>query len=259
MTLRIRWHSNMKQILLLLVTLSVLVGFLTGCGATPEPTEPPPTQTPWIVVVTATPKPEGAAKVEPTQTPWIIVATATSTRGGTPTPTPKETATKGPQPSPTASAEPAATAGTEAAPTLEPPTPTNTPDAADLIYPPPALLDPPNDRPVAWKSTVLLKWSSVSELAEDEYYHLHLERRPTTEGQEWYGDYVYTKEPEYWAEAPFLAPFHAPEEVGKATVYWWVRVVRKTGEDENGKPTGVDIGAHSEERTLILDPKPEGQ
>jgi hypothetical protein len=246
----------MKKISLLLVTLSALVGILAGCGATPEPTEPPPTQTPWIVVVTATPKPEGAAEVQPTQTPWIIVATATSTRGGTPTLAAEETATKGPQPSPMASAEPAET---KAVPTLAPSTPTNTPDPADLIYPPPALLDPPNDRPVTWKSTVLLKWSSVGELAEDEYYHLHLERRPAREGQEWYGDYVYTKEPEYLAEVAFLAPFHAPEEVGKATVYWWVRVVRKTGEDENGKPTGVDIGAHSEERTLVLDPKPEGQ
>ncbi len=246
----------MKKKLWILFTLGIIAGILAGCGATPDPTEPPPTQTPWIVVVTATPKPEDVAKVEPTQTPWIIVATATSTRGGTSTTTPKETATKGPELSPTASAE---ASGTEAAPTPAPPTPTDTPDAADLVYPPPALLDPPDGRPVAWKSTVLLKWSSVGELAEDEYYHLHLERRPLREGQEWYGDYVYTKEPQYWAEADFLAPFHAPAEVGEATVYWWVRVVRKTGEDENGKPVGVDIGAHSEERTLVLDPKPEGQ
>jgi hypothetical protein len=248
MTLRRRWHSNMKKVFFLLVTLSALVGGLAGCGATPAPTEPPATQTPWIVVVTATPKPEGVVEVQPTQTPWIIVAT--------PTPALEEAATAGPELSPTASAQPAETG---AVPTLAPPTPSNTPDAADLIYPPPALLDPPDGRPVSWKSTVLLKWSSVGDLAEDEYYHLHLERRPTTEGQEWYGDYVYTKEPEYWAEADFLAPFHTPEEAGKATVYWWVRVVRKTGEDENGKPTGVDIGAPSEERTLILDPKPEGE
>ena len=235
----------MKQTLLLLITLSAIVGILAGCGATPEPTEPPPTQTPWIVVVTATPRPEGAAEVQPTQTPWIIVAT--------PTPAPEEATTK---PSPTASTAPAET-GT--VPTSAPPAPTNTAAAADLIYPPPALLDPPDGRPVSWKSSVLLKWSSVGELAEDEYYHLHLERRPAGEGQEWYGDYVFTKEPQYWAEVAFLAPFHPPQEVGKATVYWWVWVVRKTGEDENGKPIGVDIGAQSEERTLILDPKPEGE
>ena len=199
MTLRLRGHSNMKENLWLLVTLGTIAGLLAGCGATPEPTEPPPTQTPWIVVVTATSKPEGTAKVEPTQTPWIIVATPTP-KGTATTPTPKETATKegvSTKPRPTDTAEPAATAGTEAVPTPAPPTPTNTPDAADLIYPPPALLDPPDGRPVSWKSSVVLNWSAVGELAEDEYYHLHLERRPATEGQEWYGDYVYTKEPEY--------------------------------------------------------------
>jgi hypothetical protein len=121
------------------------------------------------------------------------------------------------------------------------------------------LLDPPNDRPVSWKNTVLLKWSSVGRLASDEYYHLHLERRPETEGQDWYGDYVYTKDTQYLADSAFLAPFHPPYEYGRGTVYWWVRVVRKTGEDENGKPLGTDIGEFSGERTLVLDPKPEGE
>jgi hypothetical protein len=97
----------------------------------------------------------------------------------------------------------------------------------------------------------------VGKLAEDEYYHLHMERRPATEGEDWYGDYVYTKDASYLAEGAFLAPFHPPADRGEATVYWWVRVVRKTGEDTNGKPTGVDIGAHSEERTLRLEPKPD--
>ena len=104
---------------------------------------------------------------------------------------------------------------------------------------------------------MILEWSSVGDLAEDEYYHLHMERRPATEGEDWYGDYVYTKDISYLAEGDFLAPFHPPADRGEATVYWWVRVVRKTGEDKDGKPTGVDIGAHSEERTLRLEPKPD--
>ena len=101
-----------------------------------------------------------------------------------------------------------------------------------------------------------MQWTSVGELATDEYYHLHLERRPSAVGQDWYGDYVYTKETEFLADQSFLAPFHQPADRGDAVVYWWVRVVRKTGEDENGKPTGVDIGRFSEERTLIVAPKP---
>lgn len=109
---------------------------------------------------------------------------------------------------------------------------------------------------MAWSGAALFKWSQVGPLRVDEYYHLHLERRPRTAGQPWYGDYVFTKETQFLAEASFLAPFHPSMEHGQATLYWWVRVVHKTGEDENGKPLGVDISPYSEERTLILDPKP---
>lgn len=239
----------MKQLLRTLIVMATLAGALIGCGATPEPTEPPPTQTPWIVVVTATSGPQEAAQVQPTQTPWIIVATPTSQKAKA-----TETIAPGRTPSPAATEEP--TQETRA--TSEPVTPTDTPSVSDFKYPPPALLAPPNFRPVSWKSTVLLEWSSVGELAADEYYHLHLERRPEAEGQAWYGDYVYTKKTEFLAEADFLAPFHPPAEYGQGIVYWWVRVVRKTGEDDKGKPTGVDIGAYSEERTLLLQVKPEG-
>jgi hypothetical protein len=239
----------MRQLLLVLVALSALAGLVAGCGATPEPTEPPPTQTPWIVIITATAGPEVVAEVQPTQTPWIVVAT--------PTPAPKAKATKAPATSPTEGPTATGEPTEEAAATQVPPTPTDTPATEEFIYPPPALLDPPDERPVSWKNTVLLQWASVGELAEDEYYHLHLERRPEAEGQEWYGDYVYTKENEFLAQADFLAPFHPPAEYGKGMVFWWVRVVRKTGEDNQGKPVGMDISAHSEERSLILDAKPE--
>jgi hypothetical protein len=110
--------------------------------------------------------------------------------------------------------------------------------------------------PVAWKSTVFLKWQSVGELADDEYYHIHLERPPKTEGEQWYGDYLYTKDTELLLERTFLAPFHLSLEHGHAVVYWWVRVVQQVGEDENEKPVGIDIGMNSEKRTLILEPKP---
>jgi len=240
----------MNKLVPVLVALCMLAGLVAGCGSTPEPTEPPPTQTPWIVVVTATSGPEEVAQVQPTQTPWIIIATATPTRGtasATETPTAASPTESPTEPKPTQ---------TKAA-TAEPPKPTDTPDASSLKYPPPALLDPPDERPVSWESAVELEWSSVGRLAENEYYHLHLERRPKTEGEEWYGDYVYTKGTSYLAEGAFLAPFHQTADRGEAIVYWWVRVVRKTGEDEDGKPIGVDIGAHSEERTLILEPKPD--
>lgn len=273
----------MKKTTSLLILFSVLVGILVACGTTPEPTKPPPTQTPHFIIVTTTP----GAETQPTNTPWVVVATATPTKKTQPTATKQvvtrtptaitereatETPTETPASptagtpaetpaSPTATVEPTTVepTPTESATTPVPVTPTNTPGTVELKYPPPVLLDPPNNRPVSWKSTVLLVWSSVGELDEDEYYHVHLERPPKTEGELWYGDYLYTKETEVLVEGAFLAPFHLPAEYGHGVVYWWVRVVRKTGEDDSGKPIGIDIGAPSEKRTFITEPKPEGQ
>jgi hypothetical protein len=234
----------MNKLLALLTLFSALASVLLGCGTTPEPTIPPPTQTPWIIVVTATPGPERVAESQPTQTPWIIVATPTRASRATPTATKQAAATTG------STTEPTPT------PARVQPTPTDTPEPESLIYPAPVLLEPPDGVTVPWKATVLLKWTSVGKLAEDEYYHLHLDRPPQTAGQEWYGDYVFTKETSYLLEGAFLAPFHPSAEQGQATVYWSVRVVRKTGEDENGKPVGVDISQPSEKRNFIVDPKP---
>lgn len=245
--------------------LLVALVLLVGCGSTPQPTEPPPSQTPWVVIVTSTDEPaqEGAAQpsatLAPTQPP-TRVPTRTSAAAGTtpdaataalqPAETPSATATTTP-----AAAATATTAG--AAPTNTP-RPTNTRGAAALKCPPPVLLDPPPNQPVSWGSTVLLMWTSDCELAEDEYFHVHMERRPRTAQEPWYGDYVYTKDTQFLAEGSFLAPFHPAQEHGHGIVYWWVRAVRKTGEDANGKPIGLDISPSSEERTLVLEPKPEG-
>ena len=207
---------------------------IVGCGPAVEPTQPPPTQTPWIVVVTATPAPDGVAgcvtSACPTQTPWIVVATPTARRA-------------------TASATGQAAARTPAA--SRP-----TPAPAAVKYPAPALAEPPPGQQVAWRRVVLFQWTSVGKLAEDEFYHLHLERRPRVTGQSWYGDYVLTRDTQFRADETFLAPFHPPAAEGIGTVYWWVRVVRKTGVDQDGKPVGVDVSMSSEERTLLVDPKP---
>jgi hypothetical protein len=243
----------MKKFLVLFISLCVLASVVTGCGTTPEPTEPPPTQTPVIIILTPTLAAEQPTAAEPVESAEV----PSSPEPTKAPPTPTERATAEPEATNGATVEPTET--TEAAteePTEAPPPPTNTPAVGELKYPPPVLLEPPANQPVGWKSTVLMIWNSVGELAEDEYYHLHMERRPQTEGQEWYGDYVYTKDTEYRAEGAFLDPFHPPQAQGQGVVYWWVRVVRKTGEDANGKPIGIDISPYSEQRTLILNPKP---
>jgi len=205
-----------------------------SCGCAVETAPPPPTQTPWIVVITATAASGGigacATSVCPTQTPWIVVAT----------PTPRR----------------AAAAGTRQAP---PPTPAAGQSAAlpaASRYPAPALSEPVPGQPVAWQTAVLFRWTPVGTLAADEFYHLHLERRPQAAGQSWYGDYVLTRDTQFRASEAFLAPFHPSATEGVGIVYWWVRVVRQTGVDQNGKPVGVDVSPDSEERTLLLDPKP---
>jgi hypothetical protein len=247
---------------------------LAGCGTTPEPTEVPATQTPWIVVVTASPDSEGLAEARPTQTPWIIVATPTEARKAKPTATKSSPKPTG-EPSPAAAetdvapsdatstpedgaAAATATEAPTATATLQP-TPTATLAPGEIKYQAPELLDPPSEGRVAWRSRVLLRWTSVGDLAEDEYYRIEFDRPPTTEGMVPYGDYVYSKDTEYLWERAALAPFHPPEVQGEAVVYWWVRVVRKTGEDANGKPVGVDISTASDKWTLILETKPESE
>lgn len=232
----------------------VALALLVGCGTTPQPTEPPPTQTPWVVIVTSTAGATQEAATAPARQPTAAATEPAPTRTPAPAGTAAATATlqAAETPSPTATATAAAAGATSA------PRPTNTRGAATLKYPPPVLLEPPANRPVSWDSTVLMIWAPVGELAEDEYYHVHMERRPRTAQEPWYGDYVYTKDSQFLAEGAFLAPFHPAQEHGHGIVYWWVRVVRKTGEDQNGKPIGIDISPSSEERTLILEPKPEG-
>jgi hypothetical protein len=257
----------MRKMLVSLMLFCALAMILAGCGGTPGPTAAPsaaPTQTPWIIVFTPTP----GAEVQPSPTPQAAKATPPQAAKATPTQAAKATPTQAAKATPSATAisqatvpgptETTAPAAGPATPTRAP-RPTDTPPSLGIKYPPPVLLDPPNNRPVSWGSTVLLQWSSVGELADDEYYHVHMERRPRTAGEPWYGDYVYTKDTEYRAEGAFLAPFHPSAEHGHGVVYWWVRVVHKTGQDQAGKPIGIDISPYSEERTLIVEPKPAGQ
>jgi hypothetical protein len=236
----------------------VLMGMVVaGCGTTPEPTAPPPTQTPWIVIVTSTAKAERTTQVQPTETARPAAVAAVATKGATATPTERVEPTPG-TPGPTVEATEPQPSPTSMEATVPPLTPTATSEAVTLVYDSPTLLEPPPNRPVSWRSTVLLKWTSVGELAEDEYYNLELQR-PAKTPEDWYGDYIFTKVTEYLLPTSFLAPFHFPEVKGQAVVYWWVRVVRQTGEDQSGKPIGIDISLPSGKSTLILDPKPEGQ
>jgi len=248
----------MKRSWVLMALVALLGAALATCGTTPQPTVPPPTQTPWIIVVTATPGSQDVAQAPPTPVVVTVVVTATPTRSTAATATATLRPTEG---APTATLRPteetpSATPGPTASATAATPTPTNTPAPGDLTYQAPLLTEPADGAPYSWGSTVLIKWTSVGELAEDEYYRLDLERPPQTATQPWYGDYIFTKNTSHLLEGTFLAPFHLPAEQGLAQVYWSVRIVRQTGVDENGKPVGVDLSLPSEKRNFTLDPKP---
>lgn len=237
----------MKNILAILALMSMLVVLIAGCGSTPTPTSPPPTPT----QPQPTPTQEAAPTQPPPPTPTTEAAAPAPTEPPPPTPT-TEAAAPAPTEPPTTAPEPTLEPTTE--PT-SPPKPT-TPLKPSVKYPPPTLLNPPDGVPISWNYSVLMEWSDVGELEEDEYYHLHLDGVREVTGEPWYGDYIYTKETSYRAEEAFLAPFHPPQEQGRAVVSWWVRVVRKTGVGKDGKPVGVDIGTPSEKRTFITESKP---
>lgn len=230
----------MKNILAILALMSILVVIVAGCGSTPTPTSPPPT-----------PTQEAPAPTEPPPSAPPSAPTEPPPTSPPPTPTQEAAAPSPTEPPPTA---PEATTEPTPEPT-SPPQPT-TPLKPSVKYPPPALLGPEDSVPISWNYSVLMEWSDVGELDEDEYYHLHLDGVREVTGEPWYGDYVYTKETSYRAEEDFLAPFHPPEEQGRGVVSWWVRVVRKTGEDQDGKPVGVDVGSPSEKLTFITESKP---
>ena len=252
----------MKRWLPAVLTLILAPVLLSACGSAPSATTPAPTATRWVFVITdvvvatgvVTPPPQ------PTQTPWIIVATPTPTRAAAVTPTmevPKKTTAK---PTTTDTVRPGATTtpGTTATQAPTRPSPTLTPrPSATPKYAAPVLSEPPYGVSISWSYKALLIWQPVGDLAEDEYYCVRLDAYRESDQSPWYGDYVFTKDSSFLAGDAFLAPFHPPESQGRANVYWWVSVVRKTGEDLAGKPVGVEISPPSEGWLFVAEPKPE--
>jgi hypothetical protein len=196
---------------------------------------------------TLTPPPTPVASTAPTslsaEPPAVTVMVVTVEVATEATPT-KEPATQAPR-----AQEPAT-----AAPPTEPPAATE--PAAFLKYPAPEPLGPPDAYPVGWKAGVTVKWRSVGQLAQDEFYCLHLDAYRERDDTHWYGDYLFTKEHTLEITPEFLAPFHPTEADGRAAVHWWVEVVRKTGENEQGKPLGVELSESGRMQTFVTEAKP---
>jgi hypothetical protein len=249
----------MKRWLPAVLALILTLALLNACGSTPTATAPAPSATAQAIVVTEL----VTLPLQPTQTPWIIVATPTPvptasvsrTRAAV---TPTVDVTENPMAKPGATTTTTTTPGTTATQAPARPAPTLTPrPSATPKYSAPILSEPPYGVSISWSYKALLIWQPVGDLAEDEYYCVRLDAYRESDQSPWYGDYVFTKDSSFLAGDAFLAPFHPPESQGRANVYWWVSVVRKTGEDQAGKPVGVEISPPSDKWLFVAEPKPE--
>ncbi len=198
-------------------------------SATPSPT---PTPLPTEPVQAAATPGQGTPETKPTasQSP---TATATTPPTATATPTLEPTATVAPTNTPRPTARPTSPSPTA---TLRP--------TAGPQFPAPVLQSPPEGRVYSSNDSVVLRWEPVGQLAPDEYYV------PTVAflrfGETWYDETPWTKQPSWdMSEHRYLLDLSDNGEFR-----WAVRVMRRTGINNEGKPEGTARSPLSEVRTL---------
>jgi hypothetical protein len=183
--------------------------------ATPEPptdtaTAPSPTDTPMASMDTTTPPPPTDTPVPPTESPVPPTNTLVPTPSSTPVPSPR--------------------------PTRRPATPT------DVPFPAPALLAPPNRHVFFEGDEIVLAWLPVGHLPADVFYV------PTVsyshQGATWTDETPWTQNTRWTlSEHRYLLDLS-----DDGLFYWTVQVMRKTGEDRNGRPVGRPVSPMSETR-----------
>jgi hypothetical protein len=220
----------------------------------------PPEATPLAATATQVPPPSPAATAVPTMVPTLV-----------PSPIPSLTPTSAPTNSPTTAPTKAPSATPTRAPTVTPtPVPTNTPTStptrtptrtatptpggtstprptrrpAKTATPAPYLPAPglvsPSDGATFYRSDwVLLEWYAVPGMPADAFYAIAVSYQH--QGNTWYDDIPWTK------ETSWLMNDHAYlVDLSDDTLFHWsVQVMRKTGEDPNGKPIGIPLSPSS--------------
>mgnify|MGYP001036238772 CR=1 FL=1 len=108
----------------------------------------------------------------------------------------------------------------------------------------PTLVSPENGRVYTSWDTVVLEWGAVGQLAPDEYYV------PTVAyqrfGDTWYDETPWTKGTS-WALSDHRYLLDLSD---NGEFRWAVRVMRRTGINNEGKPEGTPRSPMSEVRTL---------
>lgn len=170
-----------------------------------------------------------------TPTP-ISTPTATMSVALTSTVTPTATATASPTPTLTPSPTPEA-AGPTPAPTEPGPT--------SAALPAPVLLAPVDRQEFQEDAEILLEWEPVGELPADAHYaitvaYFHL-------GETWNDEVPWTRDTSWTlSEHAYLLDL-----ADNGWFEWSVQVMRQTGEDADGRPTGVPLSPPSESRLLV--------
>jgi serine/threonine-protein kinase len=256
--------------LTVLVLAIALVLALRGAGGKATPTAAAiVTQVVTSSPVEASPSPSSQIAPSPTAThtpalsPVAPTTTAPPTQALTtarPLPSPSQEATQAPTstpaytstPAPSATAAPSATpAATHTpaptkVPTARPPTRTPTQEVAQ--FQPPNLLDPPDGQNFSFGDPIVLNWQSVGQLPSDGYYEVVLTYTPASAPSEtWTDETPWTKDTSWTlSEHDYLPGLSADQRFR-----WAVRVMRKTGQDAQGRPTGAPISEMSAVRMLI--------
>jgi serine/threonine-protein kinase len=246
----------------ILVAVLGLLLLMAGGGGDGAPT-PKPTQE--IVVVTSTPSSTeiaptatGTATPEPlpppTEAPTLtrpVLVTRTPVPVPTSTPEPVSTATSVPTSTSTATS----TAQATTRPTKPPPTRTEPPAEDDTQFPAPTLLGPPDGQEFAPADEILLEWQPVGQLPSDGFYEVVLTFAPASDpSQTWTDETPWVKEARWrLSEHDYLPGLSADEQFR-----WSVRVMRQTGTNAEGQPTGTALSPASATRTLIWRRPSEG-
>jgi hypothetical protein len=200
----------------------------------------------WTPGVTLSPIPSPTAaatrrpRATPTETP-TRTPSLTSTR--TPTATPSRTQTRTPTSTstqiPTRTPTPTRITGSAPPPTTPPPTLTRQPAATSTPFPAPVLLAPSDGQVFSDRDEIVLSWQPVGQLPADVYYvitvaYSHL-------GATWYDETPWTRNANWMlSEHRYLLDL-----ADDGQFHWSVQVMRQTGIDANGRPTGVAVGPMS--------------
>jgi serine/threonine-protein kinase len=203
-----------------------------------EPTDEPPTIAP-----TAT----NTAQPLPTSTPTEEAATATAR----PTPSPIPTATSRPtETTPTETSTRRAATATELAPTNVAPTATE--ESPNLSAP--ILMSPGDGQTFAHNDQIVLEWQPVGQLPQDGYYEVIVEYTPAQDPQTtWTDETPWVKTPNWTLSEHAYLPGLSADGLFR----WSVRVMRKTGENAQGRPNGTALSPASTARTLTWQAPPQ--